>query len=217
MAGGCPPSIKLPPRCSAGRGAPSSRRAPLGLCIKKDLASFPTAVRTLRPFTELITRGRALFSGAGEGVAAGAYLQHMEIPRLGGESELQLPACTTATATSDLSSICDLCHSSRKCWILNPLSKAKDRTRILKETGGLLNPLSHNRNSVAELLTTTFSIYLTVQYHPPVECSQLKTVSFTGVYWAPATMPTHSRCSRNMRRKAGKEGEKTRKGAQNQF
>ena len=34
----------------------------------------------------------------------------MDVPRLGVESELQLPACATATATMDLSWICDLSH-----------------------------------------------------------------------------------------------------------
>ena len=39
----------------------------------------------------------------------GSYLQRMEVPRLGVESELQLPAYTTAivTATPDLSLICN--------------------------------------------------------------------------------------------------------------
>ena len=37
-----------------------------------------------------------------------AALQRMEVPRLGVESELQLPASTTATATSDPGSVCDL-------------------------------------------------------------------------------------------------------------
>jgi len=32
----------------------------------------------------------------------------MEVPRLRGESELQLPAYTTATATQDPSRVCDL-------------------------------------------------------------------------------------------------------------
>ena len=54
--------------------------------------------------------------------------RHMEVPRLGVYSELQMLAYTTATATSDPSHICDLHHSSWQCWILNPLSKAKDRT-----------------------------------------------------------------------------------------
>ena len=36
---------------------------------------------------------------------------HMEIPRLGVQSELKPPAYTTATATPDLSRVCDLHHS----------------------------------------------------------------------------------------------------------
>ena len=44
----------------------------------------------------------------------GLHLQHMEVPRLGVQSELQLPVYATATATLwDLSCICDLYHSSR--------------------------------------------------------------------------------------------------------
>ena len=35
----------------------------------------------------------------------------MEVPRLGVESELQLPAYTTATATPDPSHVCNLHHS----------------------------------------------------------------------------------------------------------
>ena len=34
--------------------------------------------------------------------------RHMEVPRLGVESELQLLAYTTATATPDLSHVCDI-------------------------------------------------------------------------------------------------------------
>ena len=45
----------------------------------------------------------------------GPHLQHMEVPRLGVKSELQVSAYTTATATSDLSCICDLHYSSRQC------------------------------------------------------------------------------------------------------
>ena len=58
----------------------------------------------------------------------GPHLQHMEVPRLGIKSELQLPACTTATATPDLSRVCELHHNSWQHWILNPLSDARDRT-----------------------------------------------------------------------------------------
>ena len=58
----------------------------------------------------------------------GPYPQHMEVPRLGVYSELQLPAYTTATDTPDPSRICDLHHSSWQHQIFNPLSEAKDQT-----------------------------------------------------------------------------------------
>ena len=54
--------------------------------------------------------------------------QHMEVPRLGVESELQFPAYTTATAMPDVSRVCDLHYSSWQCQILNPLSEVRDRT-----------------------------------------------------------------------------------------
>ena len=49
----------------------------------------------------------------------------MEVPRLGVALKLQLLAYTTATATPDLSCICELLHGSQQCQILNPLSKAR--------------------------------------------------------------------------------------------
>ena len=58
----------------------------------------------------------------------------MEVPRLGVESELWQPAYATGTATPDPSHICCLQHSSEQHWILNPLSEAKDRTRVLMDT-----------------------------------------------------------------------------------
>ena len=54
----------------------------------------------------------------------------MEVPRLGVELELELPAYTKAMAKRDPSCIFDLHHNSQQCWILNPLSKARDRTHI---------------------------------------------------------------------------------------
>ena len=63
----------------------------------------------------------------------GLHLQHMEVPRLGFESELLL-AYTRATATWDPSWAYKLRHRSWKGWSLNPLSKARDWTRILMET-----------------------------------------------------------------------------------
>ena len=54
------------------------------------------------------------------------HLRHMEVPRLGVKSELELPACTTATMKPVLSYVCDLHHSTGQCWILNPLREARD-------------------------------------------------------------------------------------------
>ena len=58
----------------------------------------------------------------------------MDVPGLGIESELQLLAYVTATATPDSSRICYLHHSSWQQRILNPLSKARDQTHILMDT-----------------------------------------------------------------------------------
>ena len=61
----------------------------------------------------------------------GPYPGHMEVPRLGVQSELQPLAYTTAIATRDPSCVCDLHHNSWQHWILNPLSKARGRTHNL--------------------------------------------------------------------------------------
>ena len=61
----------------------------------------------------------------------GLHLQHVEVPRRGVASELQLLAQATAKATRDLSYVFDLHHSSRQYQILNPLREARNRTYIL--------------------------------------------------------------------------------------
>ena len=43
-------------------------------------------------------------------------------------------AYTTATATQDLSHICDLYRNLGQQGILNPLSEARDQTHILMDT-----------------------------------------------------------------------------------
>ena len=77
----------------------------------------------------------------------GAYLRHMKVPRPGVESELQLLAYTTATATRDPSCICELHHILQKHRILNPLSEAKNQTHILMDISQIHNLLNHKRNS----------------------------------------------------------------------
>ena len=48
----------------------------------------------------------------------GPHPQHMEVPRLGVEWELQVPAYATATEIPDPSCVCDLHHSSWQCQTL---------------------------------------------------------------------------------------------------
>ena len=66
-------------------------------------------------------------------VFLGLHLGHMEVPRRGVESELQLLAYAIATAMPDLSRVCDLHHSSRQHQILNPLSEVRDQICILMD------------------------------------------------------------------------------------
>ena len=66
-------------------------------------------------------------------VFLGPHHRHMEVPRLGVKSELQLPAYTTAAATAmpDRNRVCNLHHSSWQHQIRNQLIEARDRTRNL--------------------------------------------------------------------------------------
>ena len=73
----------------------------------------------------------------------------MEVPWLGVESDLQSPTYTTAAVMWVHSLVC-----SCRLWqhqILNPLSKARDRTLVLMDTSQILNQLSHNENSLTIL------------------------------------------------------------------
>ena len=91
----------------------------------------------------------------------GLHLRHMEVLRLGVESEQQLPAYATATAMPDLSHVCNLHHSSWQHLILNPLSETRDRTHILMDTSQVCNPLSHKGNPL-ELLFNILRNYQVV-------------------------------------------------------
>ena len=62
-----------------------------------------------------------------------SHQRHMEVPRLGVESKLQLPAYTAAIAMKNLSHVYDLHHSSQQRWILDPLIEARDQTHVLMD------------------------------------------------------------------------------------
>ena len=93
----------------------------------------------------------------------GLYPWHMEVPRLGLESELQLLACATAKAMPDPSHVCDLHHSSQQHRILNPLSEARDRTHsswLLVD----LFPLHHHGNSLTNIFLQILLYRLSLPY-----------------------------------------------------
>ena len=95
--------------------------------------------------------------------------QHMEVPRLGVESELQMPAYATATVMPDPSHICNFHHSSRQHQILNPLSETRDQTCILESTSQVPYLLSHSGNSQHLLFlnpSVRHTLWLTTQPFP---------------------------------------------------
>ena len=57
-------------------------------------------------------------------------------------------AYATATVMLDLSCICDLHRSLWQPWILHLLTETRGGTHILMDTRQVLNPMSHNRNSL---------------------------------------------------------------------
>ena len=105
--------------------------------IKKGLNIWPP-ISIYVPFTDAVAINNILYYFIL--FFLGPHLWHMEVPRLGVESELQLLAYATVTATPDLSHIWDLHHSSRQCRIPNPLREARDQTHILTDTMSASQP-----------------------------------------------------------------------------
>ena len=58
-------------------------------------------------------------------VFLGLHPHHMEVPRLGVELEVELPAYTTPIAMGGSKLVCNLHRSSWQCRIPNTLSKAR--------------------------------------------------------------------------------------------
>ena len=97
-------------------------------------------------------------------VFLGPHPQHMEGPRLGVQSELLPLAYATGTAIPDLSRVCNLYHSSQQRQMLNPLSKSRDRTHILRETISASQPTEQQWEL---LLVSSFNVahqYLSSMY-----------------------------------------------------
>ena len=79
----------------------------------------------------------------------------MELPKLGVELELQLPAYATAMAMWNWSHICNLHYSSWQHQILNPLSKTRDQTSILMDTRRTRFPWAKTGAPITSLFQTS--------------------------------------------------------------
>ena len=90
----------------------------------------------------------------------GPRLQYTEVPRLGVEWELQLPAYARATATQDLSRVSNLHHSSRQHRIVNPQSKGRDRPSLFLV--GFVNHCATTGTPVL-LFLSHFHLYVTIR------------------------------------------------------
>ena len=62
----------------------------------------------------------------------------------------------TATAMRDPRRICDLHHSLRQCWILNPLSKVGDQTCFLTDTSWIVSTVPQEELQVTLLIWGEF-------------------------------------------------------------
>ena len=85
------PTVRPPQRCLA-RG-PRAAQSSAGACLQN---CKPCSCKQRRCLLVCLFAFVLFFF-----VFLGPHLWHLEVPRLGVESELQLPACTTATATLD--------------------------------------------------------------------------------------------------------------------
>ena len=87
----------------------------------------------------------------------------------------------TATTTLDPSHICDIRRSLWQHWTLNPLSEARDRTRIFMDTSQVLNLLSHSGNSSTSWSSTFLLLVLQPHERRPEHPNvQMSTVPQTG-------------------------------------
>ena len=125
------------------------------------------------------------------------HLRHVEFS--GARGWIRAAAASLHHSHSNLGS--ELClwptHSSQQPWILNPLSKARDWTRILMDASRVLNPLSHNRNSTFRSLDTLLTALLqdtftTQQVHHIHSCTHAFPGSLLYFTWGNINLPTIS-------------------------
>ena len=108
------------------------------------------------------------------------HMLHMEVPRLGVQLELQMPAYTTAM--QDPSHFCNLHHSSCQHWILNPLSEARDRTPILMDPSQIHYHWA-TMGTPKALLSTSLILPFIFTFCIFLSSCLLRTAYFKGLLW----------------------------------
>jgi len=112
----------------------------------------------------------------------GPHAWHMEVPRIGIKSELQLQllAYDTPTATPDPSHICNLHHSSQQHWILKPLSEASNQNWVLTDTSRvhyhwarMATPLSYKSYLCLSSVPKPHPEFFSKQIFPQFGCIRL--------------------------------------------
>ena len=161
----CPP----PPNHSGCRPSLLSQVAlyQKALCM---CTSLPVSLRARLLGLVLSVRHLQYFFVPLSFVLLGPHPRHMEVPRPEGSnwnpSQSCLPASTTAPAMQDLSRVCELHHSSWQGQILNPLSKARNRTHVLMAARQVRQPLSHDGNTSVYILLSGHSVAFSVVEKP---------------------------------------------------
>ena len=87
--------------------------------------------------------------------------------------------------TPDLSHIYDLHNSSQQQWILNPISKARDRTRILLDTGRVNYHWAMMGTPAVRFLTNCATAGTTLRYQWSPTCQITLSTTWPLLYHSP--------------------------------
>ena len=117
----------------------------------------------------------------------GLHLRHMEIPRLGVQSELQLLAYATATAKWDLSLVHHIHHSSQQCQILNSLIEARGRTCVLMDASRFVNCWATTRTPCITVSKWLYvrKLLLQIIFNPANIRAFILSLKFQLIVWFP--------------------------------
>ena len=125
----------------------------------------------------------------------GPHLWHMEVPRLGSNGSCSCqPMPQPQQLRINWSHICDLHHHSGQHQIPNPLSEARDQTRILMDGSQVCHLLNHNGNPyIPFLILFSIMVYSKRLDTAPCAVHRLSNLNVIVSIYEPQTpSPSHS-------------------------